>query len=242
MKDFEIGKPLDWCIETQKFGLNFLDFYSKLGLAGHNGIDFRCSDNILYATHDGVVLTSGQYGDGGIGIETKTDETKQGYFKTMNYHLKNVKVLGGDRIFAGQAMGITDNTGIYTTGDHLHFGLKSCDSYGNTLNYNNGYKGAIDPTPFFKWDFYNLPVDSRYGIQKNWYAEWQLRFRNAWVHRQLKKRYRHPLSLTSREVNAIIYGAWDFDIVVNPSMANVYCFTTKNEYHAGHRRPAGFKV
>ena len=241
--NLQLRKPLDWCILRQPFGVNYVDFYAKLGLNGHNGIDLKCYENKIYAVYDGQIKYSGKYSDGGIGIELVTADDYNGeYFKAVYYHLKEVNVKSKDYVIAGQPISVSDNSGQYTTGNHLHFGLKKCDKLGNTLNYRNGYHGAIDPTPYLADNFYKLPVHLRYGKPRNWYAEWLLRFKNVWVHRQLLKIARHPLSLTEEEVNAIIYGAWDFSIAINPAMYPIVAYLTKSEYKQGKRPPQGFSL
>jgi len=44
------------------------------------------------------------------------------------------------------------NTG-FSTGNHLHLGLKRVDENGKTINKDNGYFGAIDPEPYFVNEF-----------------------------------------------------------------------------------------
>jgi murein DD-endopeptidase MepM/ murein hydrolase activator NlpD len=128
-------------------------------------------------------------------------------------------------------MGLSDNTGIYTTGDHLHFGFRRLP-----FNQNNGYTGWEDPTPYLDKNFYNLPIDERYGRAKDWTSEFILRFKNPWVHKRLIRWYnRHPLSLTSREVNSIVYGGWGFDEAVNPILINNIYFLTKVEFREGKK-------
>jgi len=137
-------------------------------------------------------------------------------------------------------MGISDNTGKYTTGNHLHFGLKKCDKTGRTLDYDNGYHGAIDPKPYLVEDFYKLPVDLRYGSYRKLQEEIVLRFKTPLVHKFLLKNLRHPLSLTAYEVNAMVYGGWDFSTVVNPSMRPIISFLSRKQYEEGERPPVGF--
>jgi len=234
---FELKKPLDYCVVTQPFSANYVDFYQKLGLNGHNAIDLRAGNNNAYAAFDGFVSYAGKYSDGGIGVEIISDhiENNEFRYKVIYYHLQKVdaNINTGDRVKAGQVIGITDNTGLMTTGNHLHFGLKRVKvaSPHETLDYNNGFKGAIDPVPFMEDNWDKLPVDLRYGREKNWYAEWSLRFKNMWVHRQLINVYhRSPLSLRSEEVNALIYGGWGFDEVLNPALRPIWALLKKDEW------------
>lgn len=230
-------KPLDYCVVTQPFGVNYVDFYQKLGLNGHNGVDLRVSENNAYASFDGFVFFAGKYNDGGVGVEIISDHIENNKFryKLLYYHLKKVdsNVNTGDRVKAGQVIGITDNTGLMTTGNHLHFGLKKVKVYNphETIDYNNGYHGSVDPVSFMEENWDKLPVDLYYGLERNWYAEWMLRFKNAWVHRRLISVYhRSPLSLNSREVNAIVYGGWGFDESLNPSMYPIWALLKKDEW------------
>lgn len=134
--------------------------YSRFGLAGHNGLDLRSyHGQPVYAAHNGVANYEID-NSGGHGVDIlSTEKYDQGYARTRYWHLcdpkkepqykspiqgkKNVKVKAGDLI------GYADNTG-FSTGDHLHFGLKWAEKNGTVLNYSNGFKGAVDPKPFLK--------------------------------------------------------------------------------------------
>lgn len=45
-------------------------------------------------------------------------------------HLDSISVKVGDEVAAGQKLGISGNTGYRTTGEHLHFGVKSISTDG----------------------------------------------------------------------------------------------------------------
>jgi len=145
---------------NQGFG-NVMKVYTDMGLQGHNGIDAYAPDSwIVRAAHDGVVVFTGYDGGGGLGGVIRTTEPfdyngKQTYFKTIYWHLKKdcVVVKPDQRVTVGQIIGLADNTGL-STGSHLHFGLKPVYKGENdwdlqNVDQNNGYKGAIDPTPYF---------------------------------------------------------------------------------------------
>lgn len=55
-------------------------------------------------------------------------------------HLDSISVNVGDEVAAGQKLGISGNTGHRTTGEHLHFGVKSIST--------DGTKREIDPTAY----------------------------------------------------------------------------------------------
>jgi len=137
------------CI-SQGFGENQLPIYHELGLLGHNGIDVTLENgDAIYACHDGKIEFAGQdsytNGPAGLGIVLKTD----GY-KTIYWHLQSFAVSPGDMVKMGQLIGYGDNTGM-STGPHLHFGLKLLDINGDVINRNNGYDGAVDPSPYIVW-------------------------------------------------------------------------------------------
>jgi murein DD-endopeptidase MepM/ murein hydrolase activator NlpD len=69
---------------------------------------------------NGTVVAVGYENGGGNYIRIKYDN---GY-ETFACHLKGSTVKQGDRVQAGQQVAISDNTGIYTTGAHLHFEVK----------------------------------------------------------------------------------------------------------------------
>ena len=150
----------------------------------------------------------------------------------------------GQDVITGAKIGLADNTGKYTTGSHLHFGLKKTDQYSNTVNLNNGYRGAINPAQYFSKNWDKPRAYHRYGRKGNplvdfWFRFTPIKIKNRWansgrwVQKQLKKR-RLPL-LNTVQVNALLYGGWDFEAVINPAMYELYSQITKYEYEAGIR-------
>lgn len=195
---FYLTQPVgsDWWGEngvfiTQLFGENANDFYRKLGMIGHNGIDYRTQYYQRYlngkiiegaapimAAHDGWVVSDKtiQSDTKGRFVEIMTDEIeidgRKCKVKTVYFHLSEARVSITDDLekpwydwsrWAGKSgrwikggailIGWGGNTGEYTTGAHLHFGMyiywKQPDgSY--KKEYGNGYDGAVDPMPYFR--------------------------------------------------------------------------------------------
>lgn len=146
-----LREPLKDIYITQPFGVNYADFYAKLGLKGHNGIDYRANSGTeLYACHDGIIRYCGTDSGGGVEIDIWN---KEGQYKTIYYHLRNYIVKQDQLVKAGDLIGYADNTGLMTTGNHLHLGFKLTDKNGNTIDLNNGYNGATDPAPYIKLDY-----------------------------------------------------------------------------------------
>ncbi len=142
------SNPLDQLFVTQKFGER-PEFYRKYGLAGHNGVDFRTKfpdtplgRREIYAVDDGVVskVVIAKLGGYGTYVQITHDDGSM----TIYGHQYNPHVKAGQRVNAGQIIGISDNTGD-STGPHLHFGYRRANS-----NMDNGYKGYVDPMPYFK--------------------------------------------------------------------------------------------
>jgi len=183
---------------TQGFGENRNDFYSQLGMKGHNGADAyvrHCQDGHapVYAAHSGCVISDAtqQSDTAGRFVKILSDEVEINGRKckvsTVYFHLFTCRVSthqdpndfryremyyvkpGSHYIKAGQEIGTTDNTGKYTTGPHLHFGMyilwKQKDgSYKKDAD--NGYDGAVDPMPYFLDDMiYQLPM----GLTTSWF-------------------------------------------------------------------------
>lgn len=135
--------------------------YSGLGLKGHNGDDYFALDGTeIRASHDGTVTFVGEDGAGGLTVVLRTNEEfdyldDKAFFKTIYCHIKKntFKVLPGQKVKAGDLLALADNTG-FSTGSHLHFGLKPMakgeqDWTWYNVEQNNGYMGAIDPSPYY---------------------------------------------------------------------------------------------
>lgn len=185
----QLQPPLKFWGINQAFGANFNSFYTKIGLKGHNGIDFWAPDSTpVYATHDGRVTFTGYDGAGGLGVVIRTTEqfdygNEQAYYKSIYWHLKRdtIKVTGGQTVKAGDLIAFADNTGR-STGSHLHFGLKPIQKgeedwvWFNT-EPENGYNGAIDPMPYFDRYFFSKPM--RFGDEFSDVGELQ-----KWLNKQ----------------------------------------------------------
>jgi murein DD-endopeptidase MepM/ murein hydrolase activator NlpD len=230
--------PVKDVLVTQSFGLNYLDFYKQWGLKGHPGIDLAARRGCkITAAHDGIVSWCGLGKDNGVGVELWNKEQN---YKTFYYHhLANApKVQVGIKFEAGEIIAEADNTGRYTTGDHEHFEIYFVDKQGNTLDRNNGYGGSVDPAPYFAArhgkDWHRPAAYHRYGRNQEWLAEWTMRFKNAWLHRYLIKKGLSPI-LGIEPINALVYGGWDVEAVINPAMYENWAHLKKTEYLAGKR-------
>ena len=224
--------PLSDIQVTQPFGANYVDFYKKLGYKGHNGIDFRAKNGCkVYAAHDGIIDWAGE--DAGFGIYISIVSSRDGSgIRTRYGHLKEVKVKHNEKVKAGDLIGLADNTGRYTTGDHLHFDLARIYN-GGIYEGGNGYNGCIDPADYFKKDWDKSNSYHRYGREQNWLAEFNMRFKNVWLHRQLLRRNQIYKIKDTEFINALVYGGWSFEEVCNPALYEAWGWMKKDEFNKG---------
>jgi murein DD-endopeptidase MepM/ murein hydrolase activator NlpD len=233
VKDIQVSQPFGtsftWFDSKQG---RYVDFYQNIGYAGHMGIDFRANDCAVLATHSGRINRA-YYNQGAGNYVEIIDES--GDFSTGYAHLKSFNVKVGDKVTMGKIIGIADNTGVYTTGSHLHFEMKLLDKNSNVINKDNGYGGCIDPSEFFanqhggKW--YEPASYHRYGRKQDWLAEFNMRFKNLWLHRKLGKQLNKIYD--TKFINKLVYGGWSFDEALNPAMNFITDHLKKDDYKRG---------
>lgn len=237
----ELRLPVKDVAVNQPFGMNYVNFYQinfNPPLLGHPGIDFKAKTGAcIYAAHNGVVLWSGvNMPDGGkmVSLWNKTAN-----LKTIYYHLDNWTVEAGQQVKAGDIIGHADNTGKMTTGSHLHFEVKGTDYLGNTTNRNNGYGGAIDPSPFFRETYNGLKISN-----KDWYKSRSYhRYYRPDTKRNLANEMKTALYIARRlkrlpnneEINMAIWGGWDIESIMNPAMYEITSQLKKSEYLEGQK-------
>ena len=161
---------------TQWFGENPA-IYRRWGLKAHNGIDIVAPHGTpLMAVEDAVVVSVKLNPDGyGKHVRIMSKTHVNGNYRIWVYgHCSKVHVLVGEEVKAGEVIALIGNTGFVISGPnpfwehnpyagtHLHLGLrivrKNKDGwrYNSKMdrikvnNYNNGYKGAVDPAPYFR--------------------------------------------------------------------------------------------
>ena len=85
----------------------------------HNGLDLKARFENVYSMFPGTVIAASYSYSGG-------------YYVTVDYgvctcsflHLSKIEVSKGQRVSAGQKIGVSGNTGKRTTGPHLHLSCK----------------------------------------------------------------------------------------------------------------------
>lgn len=87
----------------------------------HDGIDLPIPNGTrLNALGNGTVVAVGYESGGGRYVKVRYDNGYESFY----CHLQSTSVRNGQRVGAGQEVARSDNTGQWTTGPHLHFGLK----------------------------------------------------------------------------------------------------------------------
>ncbi|MCP3756588.1 peptidoglycan DD-metalloendopeptidase family protein [Streptomyces sp. TBY4] len=96
----------------------------------HTGIDFAVSTGTpVRAAAAGTVVSSGWQGAYGNAVVIKHDDGRY----SLSAHLSSATASEGERVSAGEQIGRSGNTGN-STGPHLHFEVRSSNSYGADIN------------------------------------------------------------------------------------------------------------
>lgn len=134
---------------SQKWGEN-PEYYSQLGMKGHNGVDFAVQIGTpIYACHDGTV----QFSDiDSVRSLTVSIDSTDGTLRTLYCHLSESKVKVGQAVRRGELIALSGNTGSFTTGPHLHLGCRPLPA-----KMDNGWNGAANPFNYFDGTYPNTP-------------------------------------------------------------------------------------
>lgn len=111
---------------NSRFGMRRLG--GERGARMHNGVDIAApTGTAVYASAEGEILRIGRQPDGyGNFIEIRHPNG----MTTLYAHLSRIDVASGDRVLAGERIGLVGSTG-YSTGPHLHFEVRR---YGMQIN------------------------------------------------------------------------------------------------------------
>lgn len=126
-------------------------FYKEIiGIPGHNGIDFKAPNGgKLYAPHDGKITELITYDGNAIRLRGKE-------YESVFYHLKSFNCSLNQEVKEGDFIGLTDNTGLYTTAPHLHWGVRPIN-----WDKNDPYRGYMDFRGFIEdLEVHKLPYNN----------------------------------------------------------------------------------
>jgi len=164
---------------TQFFGENQALYFKEFQMQGHNGWDIVAPwGTPLLAVMDGIIGEVKEESTG-YGKQIRLiGDIGDTYLEWVYGHCSQIGVKRGQRVVAGQQIALMGNTGFVVSGatpfwkynpyagTHLHLGVRQVKKgsittiswlndqpenriTGELLNANNGFKGSIDPHPFF---------------------------------------------------------------------------------------------
>jgi uncharacterized protein YgiM (DUF1202 family) len=151
---FKLQWPVDDHTITQYFGEN-PQVYAKFNQAGHEGVDFLAPLGAnIYACADGQVFDVRSNDGNAYGIHVRVRHRVNGQeYHTVYAHLSRALVSVGQRVQAGERVGLSGNTG-HSFGPHLHLTLKLIGA--KTSGYPDG---VVDPLPYLKETEVPAPSD-----------------------------------------------------------------------------------
>ena len=133
--------PTDYKKITQPFGAN-PQLYAQFGMPGHEGVDIMAPlSSPIYAVADGEVTHVAQGEDTHrYGLHVRI--THPNGFETIYGHLEQAIVQTGQRVLAGEQIGLSGSSGL-AAGAHLHLSLRASE-----VKDNNWPDGFVNPTQF----------------------------------------------------------------------------------------------
>ena len=160
----KISYPLNLPFHISQLWGENPDYYSKLGMNGHNGIDFAVPIGTpVYACHDGVIQFTGI---DSVRSLTVCIDTNDGTLRTLYCHLSESKVTLGQKVKRGELIALSGNTGSFTTGPHLHLGTRPL----NPVNMHNGMNGAVNPFNYLDGTYPNTVIKEEVKLPEHFIA------------------------------------------------------------------------
>lgn len=159
MNGINIIKPIIGTT-TQLYAENRTPIYKKLGRKGHAGIDYAARVGTLIIAPCDMEITSAVNSDS-AGAMTLRGRSKKSYFENgkeykielVFTHLDSFIIKKGE-VTMGTPICYSGNSGKYTTGPHLHFGVRLIyrateQNNWDIVSRNNGYLGYVDPADYW---------------------------------------------------------------------------------------------
>lgn len=150
---YPINKPFRI---SQEFGDNFRlsdgTWAYKYPLLAHNGMDIAASRGTpIFASLEGsceVSYSNTGYGNSVRIFSPMKIDGRDIFVDCIYGHMSYISIKDKAWVNAGDKIGEVGTTG-FSTGNHLHFGIRLRESNLQVINYNNGYYGYFDPKPYF---------------------------------------------------------------------------------------------
>lgn len=109
----------------------------------HKSIDIQTNhDDVLATENKGKVVDVNHNPNtaGGKSVTVEYSRADNTRIQISYMHLSEIAIKPGDSVQAGEKLGVTGNTGTRTTGEHLHFSVKSISAEGKSRD--------IDPAAY----------------------------------------------------------------------------------------------
>lgn len=119
-----VSLPLNDIHINSAFGIR-KDPLNRRSKRQHNGLDLRARFENVYSMLPGTVIDSGSSVNGGNFVTIQ-----HGICVCIYLHLSKILVSKGQRVFAGQKVAVSGNSGKRTTGPHLHISCRFADVKG----------------------------------------------------------------------------------------------------------------
>ena len=165
------GSSNNWCWPTVSQKVNCGWGYYSSGKA-HSGIDYYAEVGTdVYSTCDGVVLSVINSGTKNYGLHIIIEASVNNDIVYIYYgHLSDTFVSEGDKVVAGQLIGLSGESGN-VTGPHLHYEVRNSDNHWYRWENGLGPEGCetINPNPnylpgstyfFSTWDDLTADITS----------------------------------------------------------------------------------
>ena len=124
---------------TSQFGMRYHPMDRKYRM--HYGIDLACSKGFqfVHATGEGIVRFAGEQ----TGLGKNISIAHPSGYESGYGHLSEIYVVIGDRIQAGEVIGVMGQSGM-ATGYHLHYSLRKNGKWVDPLPYLTLYESAVE--------------------------------------------------------------------------------------------------
>lgn len=145
-EQFKLVWPVaDPKVVTQWYGIN-PQWYQPFGLPGHEGLDIRALNGtpVLAMAAGEVIRVETNPNSGPYGIHVRLKHIFKGQeYRTVYAHFQAPKVQLGQKVNAGDLIGLADNTGN-SSGAHLHITLKVAGKGSPWMNTSD----IVNPVPY----------------------------------------------------------------------------------------------
>lgn len=146
---------------TQPWGIKD-SFYKQFYFSLHNGVDIALgTDKKIFAPIEGEVVTIGNQPTGGgiyVSMITGTglrEDIPEARVLIDFLHMERIITKVGTKVAVGSLLGIADNTGAATTGNHTHIQFRWVEWKNGkflTLEKNEAHN-SFDPTPYWTGEY-----------------------------------------------------------------------------------------